>query len=279
MKKPFPKANLQYRWETLPPTGSQLEYADKFFVRSKPEFLWSAPKFHSMSFGESPEVCVLGRSNIGKSSLLNALFGKDVAHSSSKPGRTKMMNAFGIGSSGSDHKNRLVVLDMPGYGKGGQASWGTEIIKYLSKRKQLMRAFLLIDSEHGLKNSDEQILALFRKQNIPHQVVFSKVDKLLFPSAVRMPSDGTLRIRMRELENRMKHAKEVIQPDQEDECAALGEIIACSSAFKVNGYKVGIDLVRHAMLQAAGLALKMPEKKLVETPEIVSWDQIGLSSS
>lgn len=188
------------------------------------------------------------------------------------------MNAFAIGDA-HDFKKRLVVLDMPGYGKGGQAEWGTEILKYLNKRKQLTRAFLLIDAEHGLKKSDHQLLALFRQQNISHQIVFSKVDKLLFPSTVRIPSEDVMAKRLKDLHDRMEHVEEVIQPDIEDESGALGEIIACSSEFKIDGKRIGINLMRHAMLQAAGLEYQAPLKH-VKTAEIVPFDKIpGMSSS
>src|SRR5450432_2428333 len=74
---------LSYHWDTLPPTKAQLHHAETFFTKHPPTFLWSAPKFKSMSFGDSPEVCFLGRSNVGKSSLLNTLLGKKMAHTSS----------------------------------------------------------------------------------------------------------------------------------------------------------------------------------------------------
>jgi GTP-binding protein len=272
-KRPIPVDKLAHYWETLAPTEAQLQYADKFFTRRKPNFLWSAPKFHSMSFGDSPEVCVLGRSNIGKSSLLNAIFGTNVAHSSSKPGRTRSMNAFGIGGDEHNSKDRLVVLDMPGYGHGGHAAWGAEIMKYLNQRKQLMRAFLLIDPLHGMKKTDMQLLTLFRQQNIPHQILFPKVDRHLFPSSTRLPSEGALQRRFQDLRNKMEDIAKAVQPDTEDESGALGEIIACSSEYKHNGKKLGIDMVRHAMLQAAGLEFQ-PPRKTGRTSEIVPYDQI-----
>jgi len=226
-----------------------------------------------MSFGDSPEVCFLGRSNVGKSSLLNALLGKKIAHTSSKPGRTRSMNAFAVGGSEDNGKNRLVVLDMPGYGKGGRAEWGKEIMKYLEKRPQLKRAFVLVDAVHGVKTSDEQLLALFREQCISHQIVLAKVDRLLFPTA-RLPSEGALEARFADLRRTMETVKELVQPDVEDMSGALGELIACSSEKKVNGVKLGIDSVRHAMLQAAGLEYQ-PPKKRVTAPEIVPYDQIS----
>lgn len=263
--------SLSEHWDTLPPSQEQLVHAEKFFRQRPPRpFVWSAPKFHSMAFGSSPEVCFLGRSNVGKSSLLNALFGGSVANVSSKPGRTKMMNAFNVGDNTDPMKN-LVVLDMPGYGKGGHADWGKEVLKYLGKRKQLKRAFVLVDAEVGLKKTDEQLLAIFRKEEIPHQIVLSKVDKLLFPKN-RKPSQGALDSRMQVLKRVFDTTRRSTQPNPEDMSGALGEIIGCCSE-RPFGQVLGINEVRHAMLQAAGLEKKMDRKLIAET-EIVSHEDI-----
>ncbi|KAI9745518.1 MAG: hypothetical protein M1818_001052 [Claussenomyces sp. TS43310] len=276
----FPPSHLSKHWDTIAPTSAHLRHAEKFFTRRAPTFLWSAPKFHSMSFGESPEVCFLGRSNVGKSSLLNALLGRRaLAHVSSKPGRTQSMNAFGVGGEADNGKNRLVVLDMPGYGKGGRAAWGAEILKYLNQRKQLKRAFLLVDAAHGIKTSDEQLLALFRQNGVPHQIILLKVDRVLFPNS-RTPSERALEARFAELRRTIEAVHTVVQPSLEDESAALGEIIACSTegGAGLGGKKMGIDAVRHAMLQAAGLEYKLKEKPVapvVIVPHDEIWQQSG----
>lgn len=269
----FPTESLSYYWDTSPPTPNQLNHASKFFKMQPPAFLWSAPKFKTMDFGDSPEVCFLGRSNVGKSSLLNALLCRKIAHTSSKPGRTKLMNAFAVGGSEDDGgKNRLVVLDMPGYGKGGRAEWGKEILKYLSKRRQLKRAFLLVDAEHGIKVSDKQILSLFREHEVPFQIVMSKADKVLF-SGSRIPSPLTLTTRLSELRRTMQTVKDAVQPNPEDDLHAFGEVIACSSEKWIEGNRMGIDAVRFAMLQAAGLELQQGPR-LAKAPEIIPHDQI-----
>ncbi|KAG0644951.1 Methylthioribulose-1-phosphate deHydratase [Hyphodiscus hymeniophilus] len=267
----FPPSSLSYHWDTLPPTSEQLAHATKFFQVQPPEFLWSAPKFHSMSFGDSPEVCFLGRSNVGKSSLLNVILGRQMAHTSSKRGRTKMMNAFSVGGPSNHGKNRLVVLDMPGYGKGGRAEWGEEVLKYLGKRKQLTRAFLLVDAEHGVKESDLQLLSLFKQEEIPYQAILSKVDKILFPGS-RLPSEGALEARFSDLRRTMEKVKEAVQPNTEDDGGAVGEVIACSSE-KFEGKRLGIDAVRFAMLQAAGLEYR-PKVELAIPQEIVPYEKI-----
>jgi GTP-binding protein len=273
----FFHSSLSQHWDTLPPTKNHLKYAESLFCKHPPKFLWSAPHFHSMSFGDSPEVCFLGRSNVGKSSLLNALLNRRIAHTSSKPGRTRLMNAFAIGRDGDPSQNRLVVLDMPGYGKGGQAEWGKEILKYLNQRKQLKRAFILIDTVHGIKSSDEQLLALFRQQGVPHQIVLAKVDRLLFPTS-RMPSQSAMKSYLADLSTRIERIKRVVQPDVEDESSAFGELIACSAEKRFEGESIGINAVRHAMLQAAGLEYQ-PQQKPVTAVEIIPHEAIDWGGS
>lgn len=225
-----------------------------------------------MEFDDSPEVCFLGRSNVGKSSLLNALLGKKIAHTSSKPGRTKLMNAFAVGGPEDNGKNRLVVLDMPGYGKGGRAEWGTQIMKYLSKRRELKRAFLLVDAQHGVKESDRQLLHMFKEENVPFQIILSKVDRVLFQGS-RMPSQDALDARFAELRSNMETVMQAVQPNKEDDGGAVGDVISCSSEKWIDGKILGIDAVRFAMLQAAGLQYK-PKVKLSAPVEVVPYDQI-----
>jgi len=250
----FQHESLSYHWDTIPPSLDQLIHATKFFNKQVPKFLWSAEKFKTMDYGSSPEICFLGRSNVGKSSLLNALLLRRIAHTSSKPGRTRLMNAFAVGPE-DDLQKRLVVLDMPGYGKGGRSEWGVQIMKYLEKRKELKRAFLLIDAEHGVKVGDRHIISLLKQNNVPFQIVLAKADKIVFPGS-RTPSPGALEARLLKLRETMDTVKQIIQPDIEEEGGAVGEIIACSSEKWIDGKRMGIDAVRFAMLRAAGLELR-----------------------
>jgi len=183
-----------------------------------------------------------------------------------------MMNAFAVGGEDGHGRKRLVVLDMPGYGKGGRAEWGEEVLKYLGKRKQMVRTFLLIDAEHGIKESDKQLIGLFKEQDVPYQVILSKVDRILFPGS-RIPSQGALEARFSDLRRTMEKVKEVVQPDTEDDGGAVGEVISCSSEKWIEGKRMGIDAVRFAMLQAAGLEVRL-KVKLASPQEIVPYEEI-----
>jgi len=182
------------------------------------------------------------------------------------------MNAFAIGGSEDNGKNRLVVLDMPGYGKGGRADWGTQVLKYLGKRRQLKRAFLLVDAEHGVKDSDRQLLELFQEQEVPHQVILAKADRILFPGT-RDPSQTVLEAKLSELRRAMESVKEFVQPNLEDDNQVVGEVISCSSQKWIGGKRLGVDAVRFAMLKAADLEFK-PKMKLASPVEIVSHEEI-----
>ncbi|MCJ1300076.1 hypothetical protein MMC08_002870 [Hypocenomyce scalaris] len=164
------------------------------------------------------------------------------------------MNGFAVGGEDAvGNPGRLVVLDMMGYGKGSRDDWGTEIMKYLVGRKQLRRAFLLIDALHGLKSSDEQLLALFRQNAIPHQIILSKVDRILW-SGPKFPSGAKLERGTLELKNIVEGLRGKVQPTTNDGPGALGEILACSAEKSLeNGKKLGINSIRWAMLAATGL--------------------------
>jgi len=183
------------------------------------------------------------------------------------------MNAFAVGGSEDNGRNRLVVLDMPGYGKGGRAEWGTQIMKYLEKRKELKGTFLLVDAEHGVKKSDQRLLALIKELGIPYQVILSKADKIVFPGS-RKPSQEALEARFSSLRRTMESVKKAIQPDSEDDGGAVGEVIACSSEKWIEGRRMGIDEVRFAMLRAAGLE-HQPYTRLASPVEIVPHEELS----
>ena len=124
-----------------------------------------------------PEVAFAGRSNVGKSSLINALCGRStVARTSNTPGRTQEVNFF-------DVDGRLVLADMPGYGfasapKDKVERWTRLVRGYLKGRPVLRRAFVLVDSRHGLKDSDREMMSHLDQAAVVYQVVLTKADKL-----------------------------------------------------------------------------------------------------
>ncbi|KAI9851295.1 MAG: hypothetical protein M1838_004031 [Thelocarpon superellum] len=226
----IPASAVAYRWETNEPTPAQLSQADAFFLRHDPTFLTSEPLFRNMTRDSpTPEVVFLGRSNVGKSSLLNALLGASICHTSSKPGRTRYMNGISV------HDGRLIVLDMPGYGRASREEWGSEIIKYLVGRSQLRRAFLLVDARHGPKETDLHLLSILRTHAIPHQVVLSKVDRVLFPQHPRFPSPAKLQWHLTQLQTSLHELRPLLQPSPASGPPALGEILSCSAETATDG--------------------------------------------
>lgn len=123
------------------------------------------------------EVAFAGRSNVGKSSLINALTGRRaLARASSKPGRTQQLNFFAGPSP-------LVLVDLPGYGyaaagKTKAAAWAKVVEAYLRKSKALARVYLLIDARHGVRSIDEAILTAFDQAAVSYQIVLTKCDEL-----------------------------------------------------------------------------------------------------
>lgn len=128
-----------------------------------------------------PEIAFAGRSNVGKSSLLNALVGRThLARTSNTPGRTREINFFRMSDA-------LRLVDLPGYGyaavpKSVVKNWTQLIFDYLQGRVVLRRLLLLIDSRHGVKPGDRELMALLDKSAVSYQAVLTKTDKLTAPA-------------------------------------------------------------------------------------------------
>jgi len=126
---------------------------------------------------EGVEIAFAGRSNVGKSSLINALTGmRDLARASNTPGRTRELNFFNV-------NEQMTLVDMPGYGyakasKADVAKWQAVLKGYLRGRPGLTRAFVLIDSRHGILKADEEMFELLDESAVTYQLVLTKIDKI-----------------------------------------------------------------------------------------------------
>ncbi len=158
------------------PTKSQIEAGRLLFARDV-TFMLSAVSLETLPPARLPEICFAGRSNVGKSSLINALTNrKGLARASNTPGRTRELNYFNV-------DERLFIVDLPGYGyakasKADIARWTKLTRAFLFGRASLRRVFLLIDSRHGLKDSDLELMAMLDETAVIYQLILTKTDKL-----------------------------------------------------------------------------------------------------
>jgi len=161
--------------EVEAPDEASLERGRKLFA-GETEFLKGVVAMDGLPAPDRVEVCFAGRSNVGKSTLINALTGrKGLARASNTPGRTQEINFFTAGD--------IYVVDLPGYGFANAPvavveKWQRLLKQYLQGRQTLRRVFVLIDARHGAKAVDEEIMSLLDSAAVTFQVVMTKVDKL-----------------------------------------------------------------------------------------------------
>ena len=182
MSLPFPVA------EAPPPEEAE---AARRLLTGRVDFLKGVVAMEGLPPPDRIEVCFAGRSNVGKSTLINALTGRRaLARASNTPGRTQEINFFAVADS-------HYLVDLPGYGfaKAPVAvvgRWQALLKAYLAGRQPLRRAFLLIDARHGPKAVDEEIMALMDRAAVPFQAVLTKADKRGEHGAVLDRLRGTL---------------------------------------------------------------------------------------
>ena len=206
-------------------TIQQIAEANAQFLRPI-NFMLSVAQLSQLPNADRDEIAFAGRSNVGKSSLINALFNqKKLAKTSSTPGRTQQLNFF-------DFDGKLYLVDLPGYGYAQAPEklvrqWQEILKAYLRGRPNLRRVFLLIDARHGIKKEDADIMKMLDVAAVPYQIVLTKADKI---SSAELDKAATA-----VSEELKKHA------------AALVDIIITSSE-----KKIGLDIIKaeiHSLFQ------------------------------
>jgi GTP-binding protein len=148
------------------------------------EFLFGAHNFSQIENSLQPEIAFIGASNVGKSSLINAIMGKKIAIVSNTPGRTRQLNFFKIADGFTQNFSEgFVLVDMPGYGYAKARAehiehWQKTALQYLTRRPNLKRLFLLIDPVKGLKDADRDMINILNAVAVSFQIILTKTDKL-----------------------------------------------------------------------------------------------------
>lgn len=171
-------------------SAQELAEADRYFAQPW-EFIRGIPSLDFLTAADRPEIAFAGRSNVGKSSLINAIANRrSLARTSNTPGRTQELNFFTVGPGD------FYFVDMPGYGfakapKSKVDAWTSLIKDYLRGRTTLRRVFVLVDARHGLKPIDREIFTLLDEAAVTYQIVLTKIDKLKPGQAEKVTQETT----------------------------------------------------------------------------------------
>ncbi|KAM7133114.1 GTP-binding protein 8 [Molossus nigricans] len=172
----LPDSKPDLHLDTFDPSLDDIARAESFFTasaRNRVEYLSSAVRLDHAPDLPRPEVCFIGRSNVGKSSLIKALFSlapEVEVRVSKNPGHTKKMNFFKVGKF-------FTLVDMPGYGYRAPEDFVDMVETYLKERKNLMRTFLLVDSVVGIQKADDIAIEMCEEFALPYVMVLTKIDK------------------------------------------------------------------------------------------------------
>ncbi len=187
------------------PAGGDATAAARALFNHPWVFIRGVPSLKFLPPEGPPEIAFAGRSNVGKSSLINALVGrKGLARTSNTPGRTQELNYFvpdGYSGQPGDLPP-MALVDMPGYGyaqapKDQVEAWTKLVFDYLKGRVTLKRVYVLIDSRHGIKKNDEDVLSLLDKAAVSYQIVLTKIDKIKAAGVPRLLAETAEKVKKR----------------------------------------------------------------------------------
>lgn len=151
-----------------------MKKSEEFFLKNKPRFLFGMVNINQLDLSRNIEVAFVGKSNVGKSSLINAITNSKISISSKIPGRTKEINFFNI-------NNKINFVDMPGYGfakvkKETKDNWIQLIYDYFYYSKNLKKVFILVSAKKGIDKEDLDLIELLEKMNIGYKIILTKSD-------------------------------------------------------------------------------------------------------